>query len=340
MDLTVGYWQYNIGLALGSLWGNTTNLFLTNFSHGGSALTLPTDDGILYVGEEFTLDGRNLVMLGSGTAQPGLDILPLGPEVDLILFEDTDTGHYILVFPDGEPNFLSFAAMHIEVEEQAYSATYAGADPICFCSGTRIDTPDGPRRIEDIRAGDRLRTSDGGMSTVLWAGARQFDTLPKHQRPIVIRPQSQFHGARAPQARFEKTRALRLSPQHRVQIGQQDGTPLLAPAKALLGEPGIHQVQRDAPVTYHHILLDRHVVVVAEGVCVETLLLAKGALASLGPRSRLEIMNILGCTRETLADQPQARPAGRLMTLREAKAHLRATERPLALSAPTRSAAA
>lgn len=313
MDLSVSYWQYNSGLVLSSLWGDTTDLLLTNFSYGGTGHTLTTDDGILYTGEQFVLDGRNVEFIGSGWARPGLELLPLGPAVDLVLMEDTDTGERLFVFPDGEPNFFSLTAMHVLIEPQAYSATFAGADPICFCRGTRIATPAGPKPVEALHPGDVVHTTDGGTATILWAGHRDFTDLPLGQRPITISPRS----------RFAPDRPLRLSPQHRVVIGNDaNGGALLVAAKALLGEIGVRRDRSAGTISYHHILLDRHAVVLAEGVKAETLLLACGSLRSIGPRGKLAIMTALRCTRDALLHQPQARPAGRLLTVREGRAFL------------------
>lgn len=325
MDLTVTYAPYLFGIALGSLWGNQTNMLLSAFGSDETNVTLPTDQGIMYVGEQFSMDGRTVEFLGSGFAQPGISVLgvivPTGFPVDLVLMRDVDTGQYLFVYPDGEPNLLSAIAMVVEVNPVAYSATSQGASPICFCKGTRIATPDGSKRIEDIAAGDLVLTADGKASQVLWAGKRDHAHLPGDQRPVVIRPSS----------RFAPDRPLKVSPQHRIQIGvAEDGAPLLAPAKALLKEKGVQQIKRDEPVSYHHILLDRHAVVLAEGVSVETLLLSDRSLQSLPGLSRKGIALALGCGINDLSVQAQSTPAGHLLTVRQAREVLAAAPRALA----------
>ncbi|WP_407491818.1 Hint domain-containing protein [Pseudooceanicola sp. MF1-13] len=298
---------------------------MSSFGPTESNVTLPTDEGIMYVGEQFAMDGRTVEFLGSGFAQPGVSVLgvivPTGLPVDLVLMQDVDTGELLFAYPDGEPSLLGAIAMVVDVDPVAYSATSQGASPICFCKGTRIATPDGATRIEDLVPGDVVTTAGGDTATVLWAGKRVHAHLPADQRPIAIRPAS----------RFAPERALKVSPQHRIQIGlDADGTPLLAPAKALLKESGVQQVKRDDPVAYHHILLDRHAVVLAEGVAAESLLLADRSLQSLPGQARRDIAIALDCAINDLMEQPQSAPAGRLLSVREAREYLAQQERPLA----------
>ncbi len=74
----------------------------------------------------------------------------------------------------------------------------------CFTQGTLIETPQGPRAIEDIAPGDLVLTLDNGPQPVRWAGQRRVDG----------------RGAFAP-IRFEagaidNDTALLVSPQHRM----------------------------------------------------------------------------------------------------------------------------
>src|SRR5690606_17553496 len=49
----------------------------------------------------------------------------------------------------------------------------AGGGVICFTPGTRIETPDGPRLVQDLREGDRVSTMDNGAEEILWIGSRR-----------------------------------------------------------------------------------------------------------------------------------------------------------------------
>jgi hypothetical protein len=62
---------------------------------------------------------------------------------------------------------------------------------ICFTPGTMIDTPDGPRLVEDLCEGDKLQTRDSGAQDIQWIGSRRMTgarlfAMPE-LRPIRIR---------------------------------------------------------------------------------------------------------------------------------------------------------
>lgn len=103
----VVYYPYNGSLLAANLFSSSTTLILSSF--GGSTAGTLVDDGTrLYVGEDVTINGQQFVMVGSGTAQPGINLLgltvPTGFARDLILLQNAVTGKYVFVFPDGVPN--------------------------------------------------------------------------------------------------------------------------------------------------------------------------------------------------------------------------------------------
>jgi hypothetical protein len=135
--------------------------------------------------------------------------------------------------------------------------------PPCFVAGTLLDTPDGPRLIEDLVEGDVVLTADNGPQVIRWTGAREVGGVGDFA-PIRFAP-----GA------LGNTRELLVSPQHRMLIGGwraemffgQDE--VLVAAKHLVNNDRIH-VQPMRRVTYHHLLFDRHEVVFAEGIPSES----------------------------------------------------------------------
>ncbi|MTH76786.1 calcium-binding protein [Paracoccus aestuariivivens] len=163
-------------------------------------------------------------------------------------------------------------------------------DVICFVRGTLIDTPDGPRAIEDLEVGDLVLTKDHGPQPIRWKGSRLVGgrSLERHTNLLPIRIKAGAFGPSIPE------QDLVVSPQHRVLISSRvvrqmfDTDEVLVSAKKLLGFPGVTQ-DVVTSVEYFHILLDRHEVVRANGAWSETLLTGPMALRTLGPEACREI---------------------------------------------------
>ncbi len=74
---------------------------------------------------------------------------------------------------------------------------------------------------------------------------------------------------------------LRLSPQHRVLVGQGANQGLL-PVKALIGQRGVQAAAGPGIVIWHHLALARHQVLFAAGAAVESLYPGPQAAQMLG----------------------------------------------------------
>ena len=132
----------------------------------------------------------------------------------------------------------------------------------CFAAGTGILTAHGPVAVECLRTGDVVVTAAGGKRPITWLGHRRVDCR-RHARPRDVWPvriRAQAFGAGLPQ------RDLRLSPDHAVLA---DG--ILIPVKYLINGTTIVQEQND-DVTYWHVELARHDVLLAEGLPCESYL--------------------------------------------------------------------
>jgi hypothetical protein len=165
----------------------------------------------------------------------------------------------------------------------------------CFAEGTRIATARGAVVVERLRSGDHVRTASGRLRPVVWTGHRRIDCT-RHPRPhdvLPVRVQAHAFGYGMP------TDDVRLSPDHAVFI---DG--VLIPVRYLLNDTTI--VQSDAAgVTYWHVELDAHDVLLAEGLPCESYLdtgnrsaFAGGSELQLHPdfsRQALDIWNSTGC---------------------------------------------
>jgi T5SS/PEP-CTERM-associated repeat protein len=132
----------------------------------------------------------------------------------------------------------------------------------CFAAGTRIAVPRGDVAVEDLRAGENVLLAAGGVAEVRWIGRRTIDARrhPDPRRVWPVRIAADAFGAGRPH------RDLFLSPDHAVFVED-----VLIPVKHLINGQTIVQVAVDA-VTYYHVELPRHDVVLAEGLPVESYL--------------------------------------------------------------------
>jgi collagen type I/II/III/V/XI/XXIV/XXVII alpha len=116
--------------------------------------------------------------------------------------------------------------------------------------------------VERLREGDTVLTVSGKPQRIQWIGCRTLDcnrhVLPERVKPIRIAPHA--FGENRPR------RALLLSPDHSVFVEE-----VLIPIKHLLNGTTVAQIDV-ATVTYYHIELPRHDVVLAEGLPAETYL--------------------------------------------------------------------
>lgn len=132
----------------------------------------------------------------------------------------------------------------------------------CFAQGSRIATATGEQAVENLRVGSLVRTLSGDWAPVVWIGRRQIDCM-RHEEPGAVWPVCVQAGAFGPRL---PARDLWLSPDHAVFA---EG--VLIPVKQLINGSSIRQCSV-ASVTYYHIELPRHDVVLAEGLPVESYL--------------------------------------------------------------------
>lgn len=159
---------------------------------------------------------------------------------------------------------------------------------VCFCAGTLIDTPEGPRPVETLRPNDRVTTLDRGAQPVLWTNVRHLGVARLQAEPK-LRPVRIAAGALGPGL---PARDLHVSPQHRLLLRSKIAARMfghaevLVPAIKLTALPGVDQVRPGGPVAYHHFLCRRHEIVRAEGLPCETLLRAEQSVLSLSDQAR------------------------------------------------------
>ncbi|WP_136442081.1 Hint domain-containing protein [Pacificoceanicola onchidii] len=165
---------------------------------------------------------------------------------------------------------------------------------ICFTPGTWIDTPNGRKRIEELREGDLVQTKDSGPQPIEWIGSRfmtgaRLFAMPK-LRPIRIRAGA--FGIDHPEEAFL------VSPEHRMVVKG-------AVARALFNTPEVLVSARDLvngssvlvdtavrEVTYVHLLLPRHEIVFANGVETESFHPANTSLTTLSTADRARLLQL------------------------------------------------
>ena len=132
----------------------------------------------------------------------------------------------------------------------------------CFAAGTRIATPEGETAVEDLATGDRVLARFAGVTPIQWVGHRHVDCT-RHPNPETVWPvrvSAGAFGANLP------NRDLLLSPNHAVFVGDE-----LIPVRHLINGLSIVQTRVDA-VTYYHIELAEHDLLLAEGQPAESYL--------------------------------------------------------------------
>lgn len=314
MDHIVQYQTLTGALIPDTLLSADYNLFLSSLGPLQTNKTLTDASNVLYVGEQTSLDSRNTEILGSGTAQPGVQLLslviPTGTQVDVIYMRDLDSGELILTYPGDAPNLLSAIALVLTIDEVGYDMQAAA--PLCFVKGTRLMTPGGPRPVERLAVGDMVLDWSGRPVRVLACPRSHYDTPPEAWRPVVV--EADAFGPGLPERR------LKVSPQHRICLPDSNpADPALAPAKSFTRLRRIRYKRQPGPVTYLHLVTERHALLWSEGIPSESLLLARCSLLALEPGLRRRLLGALGVTPGTLASHPAASPCGTLLTVTEGR---------------------
>jgi hypothetical protein len=181
---------------------------------------------------------------------------------------------------------------------------------ICFAAGTLIDTDQGPRPVEALRAGDLVLTRDHGYQALVWCGSRALSEADLAVCPSVqpVQIAAGALGAGLP------ARELRVSPRHRMLLtGSRaelmfGAREVLVTAADLVGLPGVSQPQA-AGVTYVHVMCARHEILRAEGAWSESFQPAAAVLPSLDVRTRDELLALFPELARGQAVFPSARPA-------------------------------
>lgn len=171
-----------------------------------------------------------------------------------------------------------------------------GTTNVCFTHGTIFSTAKGEVPIERLRSGDLLVTQDNGLQPIQWIWARKqtCGKIQKSPNLNAIKIKKNALGKGTPK------RDLYVSKQHRILLhstitkrmyGKHE---ILVPAKDLVGMHGISEAPIKGDITYYHILMENHEILIAEGTPAESLYLGAEAVHAIAPEALEEIENIFG----------------------------------------------
>ncbi|WP_050775729.1 Hint domain-containing protein [Roseovarius sp. TM1035] len=245
-------------------------------------------DGVLLIpGAQVTLRGAACTVLGSGRAQPGIPLLDVieakGEARDLVLLRQEDTGETLFLYPQAVPHAPGMVALVVDLTAAAYRLD-AGM-PLGLVAGTGILTPTGERNVQTLVAGDRVLDTSGAERVVIWAGVTDVDLDPLTSNSVApVRFEVGALGAGHPM------RPLKLSPFHHLPVPEPgaDGALCLGPALGFVGLPGVRVAHLAGRLAYHHLLLDHHALILANGTPVESLFPCPAMIARLAPELRAE----------------------------------------------------
>jgi len=167
----------------------------------------------------------------------------------------------------------------------------------CFAAGTRIDLPNGRKRVENLRAGDMVLTRDMGEMQVRWIGSTTVKVRSKANAPVRIKAGT-----------LGSKRDIVVSPNHRVLVQNYSAELLfgdnevLVKAKDLINFDTITWADDLDEVTYFHILLDTHQMLISDGLVSESYQPGAMTLQGFDAASRADIASAVPRLQGNLED--------------------------------------
>ena len=190
-------------------------------------------------------------------------------------------GMYEFVYPG-----FSWSGMPTIVQQQAPQAPVNtppknSGGAICFFGNAPVLTPAGYRRMDSLRAGDKVTTPNGGTVAIEAVKIMRCAAGPE-TNPYVI-----------PKGEFGATKRVLISPRHRV-----------ATAKGMVEAQhlGLAQEERTGTLTYYNLALPGWANMIVAGVEVESLAPVKRVTVPLSTFKALVEKNYGGFTPAVLAN--------------------------------------
>ncbi|MEX0301235.1 MAG: Hint domain-containing protein [Leisingera sp.] len=266
-------------------------------------------------------DGRDTFI--GGNAGDVVDGGSGGDDFDTL--DLTGTGPFELtgVTVDADGNSISGTVNFLDGDgDVTGSMTFGEIEQIipCFTPGTLIATPLGERRVEDLKAGDRVITRDNGIQEIRWIGTRTLEGIElakaSHLQPVLISQGALGNGL--------PERDMMVSPNHRVLVANDktalyfEDREVLVAAKHLTGLAGVDRVET-SKVTYIHFMFDQHEVVLSDGAWTESFQPGDQSLRGLDNAQRNELFELFP---ELKSEKGRAAYTAARRSLRKHEAHL------------------
>ena len=290
-----------VALDAGASWSLTGATIVTGQTLTALAGSTLADAGALYNYGVVALDPSTLTvgsLLGSGVAMLGagstldlqatlasLGTIAFAGSAELLLATPTFVAGSIQSFAAGgtidlagvDPASVSFASGHLYFGSSGSMLLNlaSGGTPVsapdgaggalvtlCFREGTRIATNKGAVAVEHLAIGNCVRIWGDQQLPIVWLGHRRIDCT-RHPKPRFVWP---VRIARDAFGDGVPHRDLWLSPDHAILVDT-----MLIPVKHLTNGKSIAQVPV-GDVTYWHVELPHHTVLLAEGLPVESYL--------------------------------------------------------------------
>jgi len=256
--------QYSAFQLSGASFSDGSKLALPASPSTGSVTILGgAGDGILGEGNNsFTFDGATYTYEGTATLHNAQGFVGYNATTGKFYFF-TSNASGAVPSGNGDPGLKNVAY------PQPGSASGTGefntntGEQGCFVQGTMIATPFGDVAVQNLKAGDLVKTLSGVFRPVRWIGYTVVSRFGAD--PVAVLPVKISAGALGPAT---PSRDLFVSPGHAILV---EGS--LIHASALVNDVTI--IQDDAaPIvfTYYHVELDAHDIVLAENAPAESFL--------------------------------------------------------------------
>lgn len=194
-----------------------------------------------------------------------------------------------------QPDTPLIVSKGISAPYQNMENSTSGEGVVCFTPGTLLETPSGLRPVETLAAGDILVTKDNGAQPIVWVGSRNVSGARLVATPD-LRPVRIVEGALG---NGHPNGNLTVSPDHKVLVtgraaranwGEEE---VLVAARDLVDGIGIHRDLQARSAIYYHLMLERHQVLVANGIETESFHPAAAALDDIDEDQRLRLYDVM-----------------------------------------------